>query len=535
MPNVKNIKVENVSYAIYDVDAHTKISALTNTVSGNKAAIEKSLSDEVTARKNADTQLQKNIDNASTYVNAVSQGMVPGNASKASSNTQILQSLLDAGKTVFIPSGVFYLSGTIYMKKGCGIIGANMRESCLQWNSATDGIVYDLEYDAAGSYDSIYFNIMLQNVALYGAGAVSGAGSGLYIRNKTFIVTAKGNHETYKQLKGDSYALECRNSPIRDLIISGWGIGLNSSFYIAYLSAQNIFIDTCDLGIDSKFSDSQLANIVVTFCYNGILCEAEANKWSNVSIKMCGYRSAYDSSHAQTNSIGLHLYAAKRELFANTEVQECYANGAIVEQRSHDIVFSGLNVDANGFKESGNNNIGIQFLGGCYNIRGTIIATNKNSNKTQRAGIYVSDDCGNIDVQYTEYDQKSSAWTLGRSTARSITTGRLNNCTPITAPNFTNGVPTSYASFDGRKLHIGIHGYFTSPASAGTKFALANVFGDVPYKSLPGNVYKDLFIYNSTDNALIHAHYDNTDGSIKLDASITNGKQINAEVEFDML
>lgn len=50
MPNVKNIVVQETSYAIYDADAHARISALADTVS-----------DEVKARQNADTQLQNNI------------------------------------------------------------------------------------------------------------------------------------------------------------------------------------------------------------------------------------------------------------------------------------------------------------------------------------------------------------------------------------------------------------------------------------------------------------------------------------------
>lgn len=493
---------------------------------------------EQTARENADNQLQNSINQMQTYVSAPGAGIKANDQSAAAQNTSTLQQLLDAGKTVYFPSGTYYMAGALYMKRGCGIIGENMRDTALMWISASNGIIYDLEYKAPNTYDDIYFTIRIESLALYGIGAINGAGSGIYIRNKTWMVTANQNHEEYRKIKGDSYALECRNSVIRDIIVSGWSLGINSSLYIAYVSIINAFVDTCDLGIDAKFSDSELCNIVVTFCYNGVLCETEANKWCNLAIKMNGWRASYDATHTITGSIALHLYHAKRELFCNTEVQESYANGVVVEQTSNNIVFSGLLLDANGFKVpvgTEANNIGIQILGGSYNIRGTIIATNKNDVKCQRVGIYVSPDCGNIDLQYAEYEQQTSAWTLGQNTCRSITTARINNITKLTATNFKNGADASFASFDGRNLHIAIHGYFNAVAPTGTKFSVASAFGDVPFVGLPGNVYRDICLYNSTDNALVPAAYDNTTASVIIKASVPAAKQINCELTFDML
>ena len=489
-------------------------------------------------REDADTQLQNNINQMQTYVSAPGAGIKANDQSAAAQNTSTLQQLLDAGKTVYFPSGTYYMSAALYMKRGCGIIGENMRDTALIWITASNGIIYDLEYKAPNTYDDIYFTIRIESLALYGVGAINGAGSGIYIRNKTWMVTANQNHEEYRKIKGDSYALECRNSVIRDIIVSGWSIGINSSLYIAYVSIINAFVDTCDLGIDAKFSDSELCNIVVTFCYNGILCETEANKWCNLAIKMNGWRASYDALHTITGSIALHLYHAKRELFCNTEVQESYANGVVVEQTSNNIVFSGLLLDANGFKVpvgTEANNIGIQILGGSYNIRGTILATNKNDVKCQRVGIYVSPDCGNIDLQYAEYEQQISAWTVGQNTCRSITTARINNITKLTAPNFTNGTNASFASFDGRNLHIAIHGYFIADVPTGTKFSVAPAFGEVPFASLPGNVYRDIYLYNSTDNTLVPAYYDNTAASVIINAPVPTGKQINCELTFDML
>lgn len=493
---------------------------------------------EKTARENADNQLQNSINQMQTYVSAPGAGIKANDQSAAAQNTSTLQQLLDAGKTVYFPSGTYYMSDAIYMKRGCGIIGENMRDTALIWITASNGIIYDLEYKAPHTYDDIYFTIRIESLALYGVGAPNGAGSGIYIRNKTWMVTANQNHEEYRKIKGDSYALECRNSVIRDIIVSGWLIGINSSLYTAYVSIINAFVDTCDLGIDAKFSDSELCNIVVTFCYNGVLCETEANKWCNLAIKMNGWRVSYDAAHTITGSIGLHLCHTKRELFCNTEVQESYANGVVVEQTSNSIVFSGLLLDANGFKVPAGpeaNNVGLQILGGCYNIRGTILATNKNEVKCQRVGIYVSPDCGNIDLQYAEYEQQISAWTLGQNTCRSITTAKINNITRLTATNFTNGADASFASFDGRNLHIAIHGYFSADAPKGTKFSVASAFGDVPFASLPGNVYRDIYLYNSTDNALVPASYDNTTASVIILAPVPPDKQINCEITFDML
>jgi hypothetical protein len=493
---------------------------------------------EKTARENADTELKNSINNIQSYISAPGAGIKADDQSAAAQNTSTLQTLLDAGHTVYFPSGTYYMSAALYMKRGCGIIGENMRDTALVWTTASNGIIYDLEYKAPHTYDDIYFTIRIESLALYGVGATHGAGSGIYIRNKTWMDTAKQNHEEYRKIKGDSYALECRNSAIRDIIVSGWQIGINSSYYIAYVSIINAFIDTCDLGIDAKFSDSELCNIVVTFCYNGVLCETEANKWCNLAIKMNGWRESYDSTHTITGSSGLHLYGAKRELFCNTEVQECYANGVIVENTSNNIVFSGLLLDANGFKvpvETPKNNIGIQILDGCYNIRGTILATNKNDVKCQRVGIYVAPNCGNIDLQYAEYQQQVSAWTLGRNTCRSITTAKINNITKLTTTNFTNGADASFASFDGRHLHIAIHGYFTVGVNKGTKFSVASAFGDIPVADLPGNVYRDIYLYNSTDNTLVPASYDNTTASVVIQIPVASGKQINCEITFDML
>lgn len=534
----EGLRAEQTAREDADRDLQTAIDTEKQTRKDADSDLQTAIDNEKQTREDADTQLQNNIIQMQTYVSAPGAGIKANDQSAAAQNTSTLQKLLDAGKTVYFPSGTYYMSAALYMKRGCGIIGENMRDTALIWITACNGIIYDLEYKAPNTYDDIYFTIRIESLALYGVGAINGAGSGIYIRNKTWMVTANQNAEEYRKIKGDSYALECRNSVIRDIIVSGWSLGINSSLYIAYVSIINAFVDTCDLGINAKFSDSELCNIVVTFCYNGVLCETEANKWCNLAIKMNGWRASYDATHTITGSIALHLYHTKRELFCNTEVQESYANGVVVEETSNSIVFSGLLLDANGFKVpvgTEANNIGIQILGGSFNIRGTILATNKNDVKCQRIGIYVAPDCGNIDLQYAEYDQQISAWTAGRNTCRSITTAKINNITKITATNFTNGADASYASFDGRHLHIAIHGYFIADVPKDTKFSVASAFGDIPFAPLPGNVYRNMYLYNSTDNALVPAAYDNTTASVIILAPVPTGKQINCEITFDML
>ena len=60
-----------------------------------------------------------------------------------------------------------------------------MRDTALIWITASNGIIYDLEYKAPNTYDDIYFTIRIESLALYGVGAPNGAGSGIYIRYKT--------------------------------------------------------------------------------------------------------------------------------------------------------------------------------------------------------------------------------------------------------------------------------------------------------------------------------------------------------------
>lgn len=507
---------------------------LTNSVHQNENAIaneitarQEAVTAEANARIKADEALQNRLDNFSvTYTNALDTGIIANQPSSAESNTTILQKLLDNGTVVYFPAGTYYLSSAIYMRRPCGILGANMRSSTLYWPSGTDGIIYDLEYNKQWMYDKIYFTINLQNIALRGCGATLGAGRGLYIRNKTFVVDCNSDSTAYNNLKGDGYALECRNSPIQNIMISDWTTGIDSSYYIAYVSIANAFIDTCDLGIHALFSDSILANVVVTFCYNGILAESESNKWNNIALKMNGYRANYDTRHPQNNSIALHLYNEKHSSFTNIEVQESYANGVIIEHLSNNLVFSNITVDSNGFKQTASNDVGLQVMDNCTNIRGTIIALNKNTQKTQRLGLYVDETCKNILFSYTESEQKVSAWSIGGNTAKACSNDRLSNVISYAPENFTPS-QRSVVWFDGRNLGISIHGYFTTTYASGSKFNIANVFGGIPYSALK---YTTFAAVNTTNLSLLKMAVDNTDCTLVADSQIPSSSQVDVDI-----
>ena len=240
----EGLRAEQTAREEADRDLQTAIDTEKQTREDADSDLQAAIDTEKQTREDADTQLQNNINQMQTYVSAQGAGIKANDQSAAAQNTSTLQKLLDAGKTVYFPSGTYYMSAALYMKRCCGIIGENMRNTALVWTTASNGIIYDLEYKASNTYDDIYFTIRIESLALYGVGAINGAGSGIYIHNRTWTVTANQNHEEYRKIKGDSYALECRNSVIRDIIVSGWSVGINSSLYIAYVSIINAFVDT---------------------------------------------------------------------------------------------------------------------------------------------------------------------------------------------------------------------------------------------------------------------------------------------------
>ena len=101
-----------------------------------------------------------------TYISAPLAGIKADDQSAAAQNTSKLQQLLDAGQTVYFPSGTYYMSAALYMKRGCGIIDKNMRDTAIIWITASNGIIYDLEYKAPNTYDDIYFTIRIESLAL---------------------------------------------------------------------------------------------------------------------------------------------------------------------------------------------------------------------------------------------------------------------------------------------------------------------------------------------------------------------------------
>ena len=443
------------------------------------------IENEQTARTNADNKLQNEIDGITNhlksgliYVNALDAGIKKGtDVQYAVQNATVLQQLLDEGKTVFFPIGTYVMGNTITISRPCGIIGENVRGTSLQWTTSSgNGITYKLQYNAQYMHDKIYFTTMVSNLSLYGTTGTSGAG--IYIQNYTFEVEAAGNVSEYAKIKGDAYALECRNTLFENLIVSGWRTGIDSSLEVAYVRLNNIFIDTCsEYGIHAGFSDSFISDIVVTFCYHGIQAFSEANKWVNIACKMGGRRYAYDSSHSINGSIGVDLYGEWSDEWTNLEVQEWGARGVIVENNSHDIVFNGCIVDANGFLATNDNNVGMEIFNS-HRIFGTVMARNKNTKKTQRAGLYVDNLSSDVHLQYSEENQIESAYSFGYHTQNAIipTTSRsilVKRTNMVQAPYFL-------AKFDGYNIYINGDFRFTTALNVGDTFDLSELFINFP-------------------------------------------------------
>lgn len=99
MPNVKNIVVNNTSYAVYDVDAHSAIDA------------------EKTARENADSNLQNSINqlkqdvkNILDYANVKSYG---AKGDGTTDDTTAFSSAIASGNDLYIPDGEYIITGAI--------------------------------------------------------------------------------------------------------------------------------------------------------------------------------------------------------------------------------------------------------------------------------------------------------------------------------------------------------------------------------------------------------------------------------------
>ena len=448
-------------------------------------------------------------------------------------NTALINSLLQQSKIIYLPKGDYYVNDTIVINKQSGIIGERMRGSNIICKHNNDGIRVDIDVLGVHSdiIDGVYYTFTLQNFALFCFNYPNSNGAAIHFRNYTYEVDANFDAATYAALKGDSYAAEFRNCICDHIYISEFRNGIEAGHFLAYLLLTNMFIETCTYwGVHNSASDSTFSNITITYCYNGLFNNAEENKYTDLAIKMCGYRYSYNG-YPLTSAIGLNMYQTKQNTISNCEVQECYANGAIIEQ-CHDMLLSGIIVDANGFDpNSGTSDLGIQFVNGCYNIIGDITATDKNNPATQRMGMYVSDDCHDMQIRYQENNQQSKIQQIvSKRIPAAIATTFCDKVINLTGPNFVAD-PVAIARFDGKMLTLDIHGYYNATQASGTDlFNWAAIFDVIPSGTYANNTFKYVAMYNATDGTFIKCSILNN--KLKCEEEIVGGKSLNLNISI---
>lgn len=323
------------------------------------------------------------------YTNANSLGVKANDPSSAKANSDIINDALKTGHYLYFPTGAYYVSETLVIVNGSGIIGENMFSSRLI-SSANVGVEIRLDYDKTKADNTTICRF--SDIGLIGQNYPT---TGLYINNYFFTVTCGGNHNLYAQLKGNSYALELRNSPIENLYISSFDKCVDSTFYLAVMTFRNMFIyDATSIGFNNLTSDSMFNDIAITYCAVGLRTCTESNKFNNVKIYMNGRDSA-----ASTNNPGVLIENEKHSSFSNFEVQENFKGGVYMKNSQY--ILMDCIVDANCFHTS--TGVGFEMID-CNYITGSIIALNKNSAKTQQHGIFITN-CTNININYSENEQ----------------------------------------------------------------------------------------------------------------------------------
>lgn len=367
---------------------------------------------------------QKTIDEitkyGTVYTNANALGVKPNDENAAKNNSEIVNNALKNGKYLYFPIGSYYFNDTIHIVNNSGIIGENIYGTAFITSAGT-GIEIDFDYDVSKPLEN--FTICcLRDIGLFGRGS----NRGLYFNNRFFTETCDSNHETYKLLKGDGYALELRQSPIENLYISSFVTCIDSTYYTAVATLRNMFIsDASGTGFINHFADSNFENIFITYCNTGLYTNGDSNKFNNIKIYMCGR----NYSGETTGKIGCEIYSESHSMFTNFEAQENYSGGILVIF-SNNILIDCI-VDSNCFKSTAG--VGIEFQNSNH-ISGRVIALNKNADKTQVNGIYLTN-CTDINIDYMESEQKSPVNSHIKS---------MLNTTSITEEIVTTPIITGY-------------------------------------------------------------------------------------------
>lgn len=177
MPNVKNIKVSNTSYAVYDVDAHNKINQLSNTLNTKTQALQTSISTETTNRKKADTDLQNSIDDLSVFITPEMYGAKGDGTTDDTAAVKKAFNAATANKPIIL-TGQYYCTATITVKRDTTVIGAASRPRAIliPYFIFNNGVspafsvvgTKDEEVDYGGTLENVTFKgvtIALKNAA----------------------------------------------------------------------------------------------------------------------------------------------------------------------------------------------------------------------------------------------------------------------------------------------------------------------------------------------------------------------------------
>ena len=132
MPNVKNIKVSNTSYSVYDVDAHTKITQLSTSMNQKITQLSTSMNQKIEdlqhdldAETSARTQAVKKLENAvaalekqtATYANVKEYG-AKGDGS--TDDTAAIKTAIASGLDLYFPKGTYKITQAVSL--GCPLM-----------------------------------------------------------------------------------------------------------------------------------------------------------------------------------------------------------------------------------------------------------------------------------------------------------------------------------------------------------------------------------------------------------------------------